>query len=135
MNSRQEPTDQIRIGEACQFQIDLKTTRTKYDVAVGLHVKNEAMQRVTSFHSRYHQSPVIELNRTLTLACKCPELMLVPGRYVLELAVSISGRVEDRVDHAFTFSVIDSDVFGTGKTPPLKDGILVSRGYWEVSQT
>jgi hypothetical protein len=109
-------------------------TGVKLDIAVGLHVKNEAMQRVTSFHTVYHQSPAIKLNRSLTLRCKCPELMLVPGRYLLELAVSIFGRVEDRVDHAFTFSIIDADILGTGKTPPLKDGILVSRGYWKVSQ-
>ena len=61
--------------------------------------------------------------------------MLVPGNYVLELAVASSGRVEDRVDYSFSFCVIDADVLGSGKVPPLKDGILVSRGYWEVSQT
>jgi len=134
LNSRQEITGQIRVGDLCEFQVELESTKVFLDVAVGLHVQNEARQRVTSFHTRYQKCPAMDLNKRLILRCKCPELMLVPGNYILELAVASSGRVEDRVEHGFSFCVVDADVLGAGKVPPSKDGVLVSRGYWEVSQ-
>jgi len=134
LDSRQEVTGQIRVGDACEFQVELESTEVIFDVAVGLHIKtSESMQRVTSFHTRYHRCPMTNLNGRTTWRCRCPEFMLVPGSYVLELAVASSGRIVDRLDHVFSFSVIDADVLGTGKVPPLKDGIAVSKGYWEVS--
>ena len=131
-NSSKERTSQIRLGEPCEFLIDLESSKEFKDLAVGLHIKNEVHQRVTSFHTRYQQCPSLSLNGRLTLKCKCPELMLTPGNYFLELAVASSGRVEDRIDCALFFSIIDANVLGSGKVPPLKDGILVSRGYWEL---
>lgn len=134
LNSKGEKSGQIRMGEACEFQVELSTTEVVYDLAVGIHVQTEGRQRVTSFHTRYQQCPAIDMNKSMTLTCRCPELMLVPGSYILELAVASSRRVVDRLDHGISFRVIPSDVYGTGRVPPLKDGILVSRGYWKVSQ-
>ena len=134
LSSKQEATDQIRVGDACEFHVELESTEVLLDLAVGLHVQTESRQRVTSFHTRYQQCPTMDLNGRLTLRCRCPELMLVPGNYILELAVASSGRIKDRIDHSLSFCVIDANVLGSGKVPPLKDGVLISRGYWEVPQ-
>jgi lipopolysaccharide transport system ATP-binding protein len=133
LNSQQQITGQIRVGDACEFQVELESTEVVFDVAVGLHIKTaESGQRVTSFHTRYHRCPKTELNGRTIWRCRCPELMLVPGSYVLELAVASSGRIVDRVEHGFSFFVVDANVLGTGKVPPFKDGIAVSKGSWEV---
>lgn len=131
LNSNGEETNQVRLGDACEFQVLLESDRLYPEIAFGIHIMDEARKRITSFHTKYHQSSPVNLDGHLKLACKCPELMLVPGKYTVELAVASVGHVEDRVDYAFSFCVLDSNLLGTGKVPALKDGVLVSKGYWD----
>jgi lipopolysaccharide transport system ATP-binding protein len=136
LNSKKEITNNLRMGEPCEFQIELESNDNIPEIAVGLHVQNEVRQRVTSFHTRYQQCPPINLNGSLILRCKCPELMLVAGTYILDVAVASRGQgILDRLDHGVSFHIVSSDLFGTGNVPLSKDGFLVSRGYWDIVES
>lgn len=129
-NAQQDPAEMLRAGDACSFHVELESTERLPALALGLHLKNESGQRVTSFHTRYQPCPPLDLEARMTLVCACPELMLAPGRYILELALVAGGRMLAHLEPCLTFHVIEADVFGTGKLPPPKDGVLLSRGTW-----
>ncbi|MCC6581231.1 MAG: ABC transporter ATP-binding protein [Phycisphaeraceae bacterium] len=134
-NATLTPTDVLRLGEACTIDIDMESADHLPNLAVGLHIRNETGHCVTSFHTRYQPCPAFTLRGRLMLRCTCPELMLVPGRYALELAVEASGRLLAPWHPGLAFQIVEADVFGTGKIPPAKDGVVASRGTWDVVRT
>ena len=59
--------------------------------------------------------------------------MLTAGRYHLTVIAASMANTMETVSRCLFFHVIESDVLGTGKFPPPKDGMLVTRGEWECT--
>jgi hypothetical protein len=65
-----------------------------------------------------------------------PEIVLLPGTYCITLWIAY--REIDFVDHierALQFSVLDRDIYGTGKPPTPDQGVIFQRATISVSQS
>lgn len=133
-DSTETTVDHLKTGDSCSIHIDLEEVPDYSKVAIGVHVKNDRMQRVTSFHTSYHQCPqLISQSGRLSLRFHCDSLPLTPGDYHFEIAVAIDGKLQDRVESVFRLRVTSSDFLTTGKVPPAKDGIFIASGQWSSS--
>ncbi len=58
--------------------------------------------------------------------------MLATGRYHVTVAISSLERGTQSTHRCLAFRIVEADVFGTGKCPPPKDGMLVTVSEWEA---
>jgi hypothetical protein len=59
--------------------------------------------------------------------------MLVPDTYSLTLGIAHGTETVDHVLGAATFSVVEADVFGTGRHPTRDGGPCFTDSQWEFS--
>jgi lipopolysaccharide transport system ATP-binding protein len=63
------------------------------------------------------------------IACRIPQLPLMPGRYHVDLYFEGSFEILEQIQEALTFDVVPADVFGTGYLPPAQNGPIA----WPVT--
>jgi lipopolysaccharide transport system ATP-binding protein len=68
------------------------------------------------------------------VSCHVPELLLRPGRYLLNLYVDHANEVLDHVDNQVEFEVLPTDFFGTGELPSDAQGPLLLRHSWQLHE-
>ena len=66
------------------------------------------------------------------VACRIPRLPLMPGRYSMDLYLGDQHASLDRVLDAVSFTILPSDVYGTGKLPPAHAGSIVWSADWTL---
>ena len=72
------------------------------------------------------------INRSIKATIALLAIMLAVGRYHVTVSVmSMTGGLET-LTRCLELNVVVSDILGTGKLPPHKDGVLVTRGEWHV---
>ena len=62
--------------------------------------------------------------------CEIPHLTLVPGDYKIKVALNVHNFERDYVEDATMLTVLDSDYYGTGKTP--WNGVFVLDHGWRL---
>src|ERR1700730_12407434 len=62
--------------------------------------------------------------------CEIPHLTLVPGDYKIKVALNVHNFERDYVEDATMLTVLDSDYYGTGKTP--WNGVFVLDHEWRL---
>lgn len=62
--------------------------------------------------------------------CEIPSLTLVPGQYKIKLAIDIQNSEQDIVEDAARLTVLESDFYGTGRSP--WNGMFVLRHRWQM---
>ena len=70
-----------------------------------------------------------ELAGEHVFACEIPSLSLIPGEYMIHVALSARGSVIDRVDDATRLTVLPADYYGTGTVPKHGRCVLPHRWY------
>lgn len=125
---------EIQSGQPFVFSLILESKQLVSNVIVGLHIEDDQGRRVTSLHTSYHPSPQINIENSTALNCKCEGLMLMVGRYHLTISVVSMDGMTDVLPRSLAFNIVESDVLGTGKFPPAKDGVLVTRGEWTLGE-
>lgn len=63
--------------------------------------------------------------------CEIPHLTLVPGDYKIKVALNVHNFERDYVEDATMLTVLDSDYYGTGKTP--WNGVFVLDHGWRLA--
>jgi lipopolysaccharide transport system ATP-binding protein len=63
--------------------------------------------------------------------CEIPHLTLVPGDYKIKVALNVHNFERDYVEDAMMLTVLDSDYYGTGKTP--WNGVFVLDHEWRLA--
>jgi lipopolysaccharide transport system ATP-binding protein len=68
------------------------------------------------------------------VSCTIPELPLVKGNYIVNIFIRSIDGIEDYIVNALTFSLDDSDFFGTGKSVDPRWGAIAVRHKWELKR-
>jgi lipopolysaccharide transport system ATP-binding protein len=123
---------QFRLGSEMRFEILLKSESVHDGIRVGIHINNGIGVRVLTFNTAYQWNQPVRLDKDLMLRCDWPEACLVPGRYQVVLSVFHHAQMLDRLEPAAAFRVLPSDVYGTGKLPPERDGVFVPKAVWHT---
>jgi lipopolysaccharide transport system ATP-binding protein len=117
------------------------TIRMEFEAPRGEGLKDPSMGVV--FH---HNSfgPVGGVNMAMTgthqfgnysegcIECRLPNLQLLPGQYSLEITLSDGSSDLDNLNRYLRFTVEESDIYGTGKTPVPGLGVIYLEPEWTV---
>lgn len=90
---------------------------------------------VTSFSSALRSDDdAVVAGEPLRFECHCPELLLIAGRYRLNIAVSTDGRLQDSIENARSFTVLPGFLRGRKVRSELKCGSATMPHSWVVSR-
>ena len=121
----------IRLGSGLKVKVffDLPKPTQSFDVGMGF----ESMfgQRIFTAHSVFEPDrPSGERVGPQVFVCDIPSFTLMPGLYTLKIWLDINHAEADQVHFAARVNVLESDYYGTGKTP--WNGAVVLKHNWYV---
>lgn len=103
-------------------------------VRASITVKNQSNTELFCCWTQAVNAEINSISPKGTLVCRIPRLPLMPGKYYLDLVLSIGGRAADKITDAATLTVIEGDFFGTGKLPPKKLGDVLVDHSWTAAK-
>jgi lipopolysaccharide transport system ATP-binding protein len=125
----------VRMGDSAFFQLSFESS-SPIRPCFGLTVKTDRGFRV--FHVSDRNCNYLadcEPVSSGVVVCEIPEILLMPGRYAVDLWLEDFSVIAslDMVADAVTFEVIPSDIFGTGRLPPPSEGATLVRASWRFA--
>lgn len=126
-------TNTIGTGEELTLILELENLQNVMNPDCGIIVHNERRQRVAVLHTRFQTSMDLPRRQHLRLACRIPNLPLVPGTYGIDIAISDGQQLIERVEQAGQLHVTFVDVFGTGRLPNSSQGCIVLPCAWSLA--
>ena len=114
----------ILTGQLVNFTFRLKNNNgvIRKDLRLDFRIDDEKGQRIawlSDFVITASQKPEIIVNSITFQVKKFP---LNKGTYYITTYLTAGGTVADWIQNACSFSVVDGDFYGTGRTPPLNQG-------------
>jgi lipopolysaccharide transport system ATP-binding protein len=98
----------------------------------GIVVSDSLDQRVLRLHTSQSLGRGLPACRKGgQIRCRIPRLMLVPDTYSVTLGIAHGTDTVDHVPGAARFSVVEADVFGTGRHPTREGGPCFAESQWE----
>ncbi len=125
----------VRMGDSAFFQLAFEFS-SPIRPCFGLTVKTDRGFRI--FHVSDRNSNYLaecEPVSSGVVVCEIPEILLMPGRYAVDLWLEDFSVIAslDMIADAATFEVVPSDIFGTGRLPPAGEGTMLVRASWRLA--
>jgi lipopolysaccharide transport system ATP-binding protein len=129
------PISLIRMGSALSIHVDFNAKGSLIQPVLGIVIKTDLGNPVLGVNNLF--IPGFEFNVTSepgTITCQLEGLPLMPGTYLVDLYFSSTdlghqNRNLDTVQEAIAFQVVPTDVFASGKLPPLSAGPI----FWPAT--
>jgi lipopolysaccharide transport system ATP-binding protein len=119
----------LKVGAPLKAAIRFRVENPVVNMDACLGFETLSGQRVFTAHTAF------EPNRSNTecvgervFICEIPNLILVAGIYKILVALATSDVVADIVEDAARIEVVESDFYGTGKSP--WNGLIVLKHHW-----
>jgi lipopolysaccharide transport system ATP-binding protein len=122
----------VQIGARLLLRFHLHTTREIPSFTMSIGINNTMGQRVLTLHTVFSPTVGHELSPgDSILECDVASLPLMPGQYNVSIVVDNGDIRLDAVPDAFALNVLDSDFYGTGRSP--FSGIFVAPHRWTLT--
>lgn len=122
----------IEVGRPVSFVFTVKVHDALHAPRLAFGVDDQIGRRLftlaTDLDPKFDLS--LEKGKRVQLSCVIPELMLMPGRYQITVALSGRGELVDGLERIFSFNVVSRDFYGTGRELRANQGIVVCRSSW-----
>jgi lipopolysaccharide transport system ATP-binding protein len=125
----------VPIGAEITFHVEYEIDDTPRQPIVGITIETVDGQRVFGINNKMAPGANILNGPTnAILSCRIPRLPLVAGNYFVTVAFAKSVDADfDKVEKAYTFTVIPADVYGTGFIPVPENGLCVIDATWTMT--
>jgi lipopolysaccharide transport system ATP-binding protein len=133
-DERRLPTTSVPLGGTVLVELDLADFIGQSDTTVMLSLCDVFGTKLAQAHSKIQSSIDLTGLRAAKVTCRIEDIRLLPGDYVLNLAIGDSSDYLDQVHNAVALSVTPADVYGTGKVPMRKNGLLALAACWELGE-
>ena len=121
----------LKMGASLKATIGIRTQQPVSNIDACLGFETLSGQRVFTAHTAFDPDcPTAACVGDQTFICEIPSLSLVPGIYKILVAVGIGDTILDVVEDAARIEVVESDYYGTGKTP--WNGLVVLKHHWHL---
>ncbi|AMV16761.1 ABC transporter ATP-binding protein [Planctomyces sp. SH-PL14] len=128
-----EPTTTFRMGGELSVDVAFEND-SRFSPVLGIVVKTEIGSPLFGIDNRVVSG--FDLGETAgggRIVCTLAGLPLMPGNYSLDLYLGDRHRGLDQIYDAIAFSVVPSDVFGTGKLPSPHCGPIWQSAEWSLA--
>jgi len=124
------------VGEPLTLEFSLDLPRAVKDLQIGVGVKNELGARVCTVAPRWSSTPLGAAGPgPVTVRCSLGEVLMMPGRYLLKVAVGDRQSDLEIIDDIPAFEIAPRDVWGGGSLPqPFSQGIIMLESRWSFEQ-
>ena len=130
-NEQGREVESFRCGETARFNIDVVNNKgaAQKNVVISIGIDNNMGERITAL-SNDICGQAIELDPGITtVTVTVPNVPLVPGRFYFTLFMSANGTVTDWIQNAGSFSIEQSDYYGSGKMSQGQGYLLLNYSY------
>ena len=132
LRSNGTPTTSLLPGDDLIFEIELVPDEPISEPTLGIGIDNSRGQRIFSVLTHFAGCDWPKLERPTIVTCTIPAIDLVPGRYLMNLSLGNAYNTwMDAITHAASFTIEQSDYFGTGRMPTSDLGVVLAQSRWE----
>ena len=124
---------QLVCGEAGDLDLHYRAAGPLRDVQVSVGFASQAGEGALILDSELSGSSIAEAPADGVLRCHLDRVPLLPGRYSLNLYVTVAGQIADWVRDAVQLEVADGDFYGSGRLPPPGYGSVAVAHEWSVA--
>lgn len=127
-------SSKIPIGSSFAFELSiLSKLNTEINAHLAITIYDSRGIKVSTYDNLYNEDKVVLHPGTNTIQCLQQEINLLPDTYFAELWLSDGYETLEKIPNAFSFELIESDVFGTGRSHnKLKHGMIYVRTTWKA---
>ena len=136
VSSTQKCSNSIYLGDSFKLLVALEGFAE--DASICFIFRNASGERLASVNSYEQHCRIIKVNKGCYVICKVERMMLAPGTYSLDLW--IGGKTIESHAKCFSYiqkciyiTVLEKDIFKTGKIPKNTDGCVVIPASWELT--
>jgi lipopolysaccharide transport system ATP-binding protein len=121
----------VKIGGSLKIAMRFYVERPLPNVDACIGFDTLTGQRVFTAHTSFEPARgKTDCVGERTYICEIPSLTLVAGVYKLLVALGSAGVVTDLVEDAARIEILDSDYYGTGRSP--WNGLIVLKHHWRL---
>jgi lipopolysaccharide transport system ATP-binding protein len=130
IDNEEDLQNTIKIGESLNIVLTLKKSGSIYQPSIMMTIYDHMGGYIAHLNTEISGYRVNAENDITKVVCHIPCLNLVPKSYRINIAIMKDNSFIDHVVDAYSFSILEKDIFGTGKIP--KSGILVIEPVWSM---
>ena len=129
MYSNNNPADRMRYGDELSFSIGFGSSIGTQNPGIGLAIRNEKDEMILNINNRYQSTTDYDARRfSGKIKIELGQVPIMAGTYKITVWIGLEPRGEHyRLDDAFTFDVIEHDIWGNGWLPTKN----LSHFWWE----
>ena len=117
----------MNMGDALAFEISFQSEKPTKNPIIGLIISSIQGEKIINVNNIYLTSKLPDKPLSCgIIRCDLGILPLTDNRYNVALWLGGGGYEFQHIDWALSFEVIGKDLWGTGKTPPVR----VSSMWW-----
>jgi len=132
-DSRGTPKNTFMMGQELNLIIEVDGASEYRDSLIGVSIIASDGQRLASIHTGMTRSKIEQPRQRRELAIlHIPRLILLPGKYWIDLAVTRGWLAMDRAERVAQFTVSEADVYGTGTQIHSFFGLFYLDANWEI---
>jgi lipopolysaccharide transport system ATP-binding protein len=126
------PLTSVSMGDGLSVSVSFASSGLAFCPVLGVVVKNSVGTAVFGVNNRLVNGFRFEKKQSGVIYCHFASLPLMPGIYSIDLYLGDEHQNLDAVTDAVTFEVVPADVYGTGKLPRSKAGLIFWDATWSV---
>jgi len=132
LNRCGNPSSVFRIGDELQVKLTFRLDMARQEIRAAVLITNSSGILVTKCYS-YHQCPTpLILSGGHSIVCTIRGLRLVPGEYYITIALRPELSEPEEWHNALAFRAVPTDVYGTGRLPTVRSGLVLPDAEWLV---
>ncbi len=120
----------LPLGSACAFELSFHSQGIPSGLGFSIALSTPQGQRIGVLHSRIHARMVTNGEQSGVVKCVVDDLSLLPGEYIVDVAVGTWDKVLDSIDGAARITVLPTDYFQSGELPNSNQGALALKCRW-----
>jgi lipopolysaccharide transport system ATP-binding protein len=133
-NERGEVIRSVNMGDPLRVCFEFSCCETVAGPGFGCIIDDSQGRHIFSISNYMLGNPLFDEIKSGVVSFYVPEIVLLPGTYHVTLCIA---RREidfvDYVEHALQFSVLERDLYGSGKSPSPDEGVIYQRALISVS--
>jgi lipopolysaccharide transport system ATP-binding protein len=127
----------VRAGQSCTFEIEYTTSNNQgaANVEVTLTIDDIYGKPILTASTAFLNASFEMIPAHGKFLCHFSSLPLLPNRYQVHLWCGTNGDTADKLPNAGYFEVVVHDIYGSGRLPRSKHGVIAVREFhWHLSE-
>lgn len=135
VTKQRKSSSDLLVGHPAGFRMMIQNkTKLKRNLFFAITIINNRGHKVFTLDNLYTNKPLEIPADVCTVECTLEEVQLLPDTYFVNLWCSDGYETFQNLDRVFSFSVEQTDIFGTGKMySPKQHGVIFVKSNWSLN--